>query len=199
MRRLPSLLSLAFCLVICAAPGTAAEPSYEDLNAGVTSYRDVPGLEFDHLRISGTVTAGRQDLIGKNEYLLNLLGSEEAEVSKGEVKGIIVAALDLTKRGGGMKPGDKRTFTADLPLKWVKYWNHKYVALSWMEKDIGLGIGSVDTPILFMLGGAPDKVACTEWIPIQSIYDAPMTVDLGPTLTGARLSVILQIIPAKGN
>ena len=199
MRHLPLLFTLSLVVAVVPASFAAEAPGYENLNAGVQGFAIEPGDVFDYLRISGTVTAGRQDLIGKNEYVLNLLGAEEAGASKRQVLGPYVASLDLTKKGGGMKPGDKRTFTADLPLKWVRKWNHKYVALSWMEKDIGLGVGSGGTTILFMLGGAPDKVACSEWLGLQSISDAPMTVQLGPTSTGSRLSVILQIIPAKGN
>jgi len=184
-----TLFVIFFVGVVCAS---AAKPDFDDVKA----VRE-KGKVSDFLRISGTMIAGRHGLERKSEYRINILGAKELEKKKRQVLGPFVASLDLTKKGGSMKPGETRDFTADLSMKWSMEWGHKYYALSWMEQDFGLGVGGPDTVVLFVLGGGPDKVACTDWIALDKIYEGPISFELAHTKSGAKLNVTLQIVPGR--
>jgi len=68
----------------------------------------------------------------------------------------------------------------------VTQFEHRFLALAWMEKDLGLGIGSIDTPFLFLAGGA------TDWLPLAAVEGAPQHVEFGPTWTGGQMSLTIE-------
>lgn len=190
------LVFVAFiALLMCTTTAWSEEPDFADLSSSVFPTLK-PMEQYAALRISGTLVAGQDDPVGESEYYLQIAGSKDgAEASKDFVLGMGVAMLRICEKGDGMKKGDKRSFKADLPMKWFERFGHTHLAFALMEKDHGLGRGNIDTVVLFLTGGAPDKVSTTDWMSVDGFKGEAAKLEFGPTKTGTHMELTLKWIP----
>jgi hypothetical protein len=189
------LISVIFVtLLMGTATVWSQTPDFEDLSSSASPALK-PTEQYAALRLTGVLIAGQDDPIGMSEYYLTIAGSKDGTDSKRFVLGPGIAMLRICEKGDGMKKGEKRSFKADLPMKWAEEFENKHLAFALMERDHGLGIGSIDTPFFFITGGAPDKVAATDWIPIDDFKGKATKLELGPTRTGTHMQLTLEWIP----
>ena len=197
-------------LAVSAASGQRAEGAVAadavdavDAAEGFIALGQESEVEARHvigkLRISGTVVGGRHDPIGRMEYFLHAVTAGTTRQNKWFQLGPLGAMIDLADGGPKIARGETRQFCVEVPLRFFGVGEARYVSFAWMEHDLGLGVGSVDTVILATLGGAHDRISSTEWIPLESLIDEPVTFELEPRLRwrpmGGSFEMTVQFIP----
>jgi hypothetical protein len=189
---------LIFVMFVTLLMGTTTAwsetPDYEDLSSAVYPTLK-PTEQYAALRLTGVLIAGQDDPIGKSEYYLTIAGSKDGTDAQNFGVGSGLAQLMICKYGDGMKKGEKRSFKADLPMKWFEEFEKNYLSFALMERDEGMGFGSLRMPFYHLFGFAPDKVSTTTWLSIDDFKGETKKLDFGPTTTGTHMQLTLEWIP----